>query len=77
MVSNSEKKTTYIYAVQKHAISKHGLLTPLESIVAPDARLNSRESCGYVNIPEVRIDTYSTRAPALRCSLENCEPVLG
>lgn len=28
-------------------------------------RPNSRESCGYVNIPGVRIDTYSNRVPVL------------
>lgn len=43
------------------------------SILAP----NSRESCGYVNIPKVRIDIHSARERSvLRCSLENCERVL-
>lgn len=41
------------------------------------ARPNSRKSCGYVNIPEVRIDIHSAREhPALRRSHENCERVL-
>lgn len=41
------------------------------------ARPNSRESCGYVNIPEVRIDIHSAgERPVLRRSYENCERVL-
>jgi len=58
--------------MRERAISKCGLLTPLESMLAS----NPRESCGYVDIPKVRIDAYSTRAFALGCSLENYEQVL-
>ena len=38
----------------------------------------SHESCGYVNIPEVRIDIHSAgrEHPVLQRSFENCERVL-